>query len=301
MQFPHNSRPNGDIMPAFTQVSCTCPIHCPPEGLEERQKAAAQRPFWIMRNSARVETFVDLGEALDYVHIHRDCDIVRLTLNAPDRGPALGSEEEIQSRLAEQHKRVNPLARTIWDEHAAEVEAFEHLLPVGVELSASPGCRVGGPLPDDECRFAWLEFAHLTVDLTGDIPGQLAERQQAFALELLESAVWLRNLPDDETPPTLEVPAAVEELIDELPIGLQARGTGMPGEFALTVSQTIHIADSEGDVGGDLASALDFLAEETGTAAMAIRQRLAPSPIPLRGPHTRPSEAPAAAIELEAE
>lgn len=249
-------------MPSYTQASCTCPVHCPSEGLEERQQAAL------------------------------------------DRKPALTDDKDIQTYIDEARKRFNPLARQFWEEHEAEVEAVEHLLPEGSELSPHPGCRIGTPATDDECRFAWLMFDHANIDLTGDISGQLATTLENLALSFLQSAVWLRNPPADEVEEAgainrLDVPAAVAELIQELPIDLQARGTGTPGEFALQVSQTIHITDSTGDVGGDLASALDYLADETDQAATAIRQRLTLPASPLRGPHTRPGEVAATPAGLD--
>lgn len=129
-----------------------------------------------------------------------------------------------------------------------------------------------------------------------------AERLR-FAVVPLEWTIAVRNLRHPRfappRPPGLELPAAVAALIQELPIDLQARATGTPGEFSLMVSQTIHITDSKGDVGGDLAAALDFLADETDQAATAIRQRLTLPASPLRGPHTRPGEVAATPVGLD--
>lgn len=47
----------------------------------------ASGKYWILQRGQRIATFADLGEAIDYVREHRDCELCNRLLSAPGEKP----------------------------------------------------------------------------------------------------------------------------------------------------------------------------------------------------------------------
>ena len=185
----------------FTQPSCVCPVHCPGEGLQERQEAASEKRFWILDRGHHVQSFAELGESIDYVREHKRCDLVHVLLQPSPR--AADAPKTMEDVAAWKAQHFNPLAEQLWEQNYAAIDAVTALLPEDVNLLATcAATSLGGkglhPISDDECRFATVEISPRRFDLTGDIPQQVAQILEELALELLQSAVWIRNPPDAE-------------------------------------------------------------------------------------------------------